>query len=278
MASKLNGEHFTVPLSGPVTVAMQPHPLPPATMRAKVFGDFSPVNGMYDAPAEVRRGWLSDRYQRHSRANLCGCLQNPLCTTYDANGEPNGQTNCLYSDANGDIVVPNLGPSRYDVSVIAPDGTNWTETTTLEGGLAYDTWLQEGGTGLDNEFVVAGEPFPWTIFGFTRPLNTLPGGATGGIKGTIQAASVYIPQQGGVPYNGSIWDGFSGAKILGPVEDAWVALSDLQNGDTATYVAKANSDGTFQINGVPDGDYFFTWWDTNLFYILTSRSPCQMVR
>ena len=265
---KIDGEHFTVPLSGPVTVAMQPHPLPPATMRVKVFGDFSPVNGMFDAPAEQGlagfRVIINDILGQVS-VDVFG---NPLCTTYDANGEPNGQTDCLRSDANGDIAVPNLGPNRFDVLVVPPDGTNWTETTTLEGSPSWDTWLQEGGTGLDNEFVVAGEPFPWTVFGFTRPLNTLPGGATGGVKGTIQAASVYIPQQGGVPYNGSIWDGFSGAKILGPVEDAWVALSDLQNGDTATYVAKANSDGTFQINGVPDGDYFFTWWDTNLFYIL----------
>ena len=30
---KIDGEHFTVPLSGPVTVALQPHPLPPATLR-----------------------------------------------------------------------------------------------------------------------------------------------------------------------------------------------------------------------------------------------------
>lgn len=257
---KIDGEHFTVPLSGPVTVAMQPHPLPAATIRVKVFEDRSPVNGQFDAPAEQGlagfRIVINDILGQVS-TDIFG---DPICTGVPANG-------CLVSDANGDIVVPNLGPNRYDVTVVPPDGSNWTETTTLEGGLSWDTWLQEGGTGLDNEFVVAGEPFPWTIFGFTRPQNSLAGGS-GGVKGTIVGASVYVPQQGGLPYNGSIWDGFNGVKVTGPIQDAWVALSDLQNGDTAVYVGRANANGTFQINGVPDGNYFFTWWDTNLYYIL----------
>jgi len=50
---KIGGAHFTVPLAGPVTVALQPHPLPSATMRIKVFEDISPANGMFDAPAEA---------------------------------------------------------------------------------------------------------------------------------------------------------------------------------------------------------------------------------
>ena len=199
---KIDGEHFTVPLSGPVTVAMQPHPLPPATLRVQVFGDFSPVNGMFDAPAEQGlAGFLVVINDILGQISV-DVHSNPLCTTYDSFGEPNGQTDCLRSDANGNIVVPDLGPSRYDVNVVPPDGTDWTQTTTLEGGLSWDAWLQEGGTGLDNEFVVAGEPFPWTIFGFTRPLNTLPTGPnppTGGVKGKILEASVLCPTTGWCP-------------------------------------------------------------------------------
>ena len=264
---KMGGQHFTVPLNGPVTVELQPHPLPPATMRIKVFEDISPVNGQFDAPAEHGLAGF------HAIINdIAGQLTtdvhgNPLCTTYDAAGNPNGQTNCLVSDANGDIVVPNLGPNRYDVLVNAPNGTTWTETTTLEGSPSWDTWLQEGGTGLDNEFVVAGEPFPWTVFGFTKPMNNLAGG-TGGVKGTLVSASVYLPQQGALPYYGDIWNGFNGAKVTGPITDGWVALSSFAQGDTAVYVGRANADGAFQINGVPDGDYLFTWWDNNLHYIL----------
>ena len=51
---KIGGKHFTVPLADPglVTVALQPHFLPSATMRIKVFNDISSTNGQFDAPAE----------------------------------------------------------------------------------------------------------------------------------------------------------------------------------------------------------------------------------
>ncbi|MEW6400310.1 MAG: SdrD B-like domain-containing protein, partial [Chloroflexota bacterium] len=269
---KMGGIHFTVPLEEPgvVTVGLQPHPLPAATMRIKVFEDDASTNGQFDAPVEHGlegfHAVINDTLGQIS-TDVFG---NPLCTTYDAGGNPTGinQYGCLISDINGDMVIPNLGSSRYDVQVIRPTGTDWLTTTTLEGGPSWDTWLQEGGTGLDNEFVVAGEPFPWTIFGFVRPEDSLNSGATGGISGTLIAASVYLPQQNALPYFGDIWSGFTGTKVTGPITNGWVALSDLQNGDQVVYVAPANPDGTFVINSVPDGNYLFTWWDENLHYIL----------
>jgi uncharacterized repeat protein (TIGR01451 family) len=266
---KLGGAHFTVPLADPglVTVELQPHPLPAATMRIKVFEDISPVNGQFDAPAEHGLAGFTAIINDTVGQISTDVFGNPLCTTYDANMNPTGQTDCLTSDANGDIVIPNIGPLRYDVLVNAPNGETWLETTTLEGSWSWDTWLQEGGTGLDNEFVVAGEPFPWTMFGFVRPMNNL-GGGSGGVKGRLVEASVYLPQQGALPYYGDIWTGFQGTKVTGPITGGWVALSDLQNGDTAVYVGPANSDGTFQISGVPNGNYLFTWWDYNLHHIL----------
>ena len=272
---KVGGTHFTVPLPPPdpvtganVTVAVHPHPLPPATLRVKIFEDISPVNGQFDAPAEQGLAGFHVIINDTAGELSADVFGNPLCTTYDANQNPTGFTDCLVSDANGDIVVPNLGPLRYDIVVVPPDGTDWVETTTLEGSPSWDTWLQEGGTGLDNEFVVAGEPFPWTIFGFVKPTDQLNSNATGGIKGTLVSASVYLPQQNALPYFGDIWNGFNGSKVTGTIGNGWVALSDLQNGDTAVYVGKANPDGTYQIDNVPDGDYLFTWWDETLHYIL----------
>lgn len=270
---KIGGIHFTVPLqgSGIVTVALQPHPLPAATMRIRVFEDNASVNGQLDTDEHGLEGFhvvINDILGQVS-TDVFG---NPLCTTYDAGGNPTGinVAGCIYSDANGDMAIPNLGPNRYDVSVVPPPGQTWLETTTLEGSPSWDTWLQEGGTGLDNEFVIAAEPIPWTIFGFVKPMDSLNNSSvTGGIKGTIVAASFFQPPAGALPsYFGDQWTGFSGAKVNGPIPNAWVALSDLQNGDQAVYVAPANPDGTYEITNVPDGDYLFTWWDQNLHYIL----------
>ncbi len=279
---KIGGTHFTVPMaSSTVTVALQPHPLKSATMRIKVFEDISPTNGMFDAPAEQglpgAKALIADILGQVS-VDVFG---NPLCTQYDGAGNPQpppaGQPGdwCLYSDLNGDIVVPNLGPNRYDVNVVPPGvnpagaPTRYIQTSTLEGSHSWDTWLSEGGTGLDNEFVVAGEPFPWTVFGYAPETDNLNSAATGGIRGTIVNAAVYVPWSGGLPYYGGQWGGLNGAKVTGPTQNAWVALSDLQNGDTAVYVAPADPlTGYFEITNVPDGNYFFTYWDYNQEYIL----------
>ncbi|MGD8804604.1 MAG: hypothetical protein PVH65_02050, partial [Chloroflexota bacterium] len=217
---KVGGIHFEVPLPGPdaggdnLVVELQPNPLPPATMRIRVFEDITPVNGQFDPGEQSLVGFkavINDTVGEIS-TDVFG---NPLCTEYDANGDPIGvpvwddpatpaveEYTCLFSGnpavENGDIVIPNLGPLRYDVLVNPPEGEFWLETTTLEGSPSWDTWLAEGGTGLDNEFVVAGEPFPWTVFGFVQPCtlgdtsdrcpaNDGFGGphpATGGISGS----------------------------------------------------------------------------------------------
>lgn len=269
---KIGGAHFSVPFegSGLVEVALQPHPLPSATMQIKVYDDISPVNGQFDAPAEQGLAGFTVLINDILGQVTTDVFGNPLCTQYDSNGNPTGQTNCLVSDANGDIVVPNLGPNRYDVNVTPPLGSDWIQTTTLEGSHSWDTWLQEGGNGLDNEFVVAGEPFPWTSFGFVHPTDKLNSSAAGKIKGTIVSAAVYVPWGGaGLPYYGQEWDGLSGVKLTGPVKDAWVALSDLQNGDTSVYVAPVDPNtGAFTIDNIPNGNYMFTYWDYRQHYIL----------
>jgi hypothetical protein len=280
---KIGGQHFSVPLADPglLTVALQPLPLPAATMRIAVFEDISMTNGQFDAPAEHGlagfRAVVNDTIGEITQ-DLFG---NPLCTTYqhdvngdvllDGNGDPIVDTlgSGCYSDANGDITIPNLAPLRYDVVVVPPDGSAWVETTTLEGSKSWDTWLQEGGTGLDNEFVVAGEPFPWTIFGFVRPTPPLtPTVGAGAIQGSIVDVEVFTPFQGGLPYQGGLWGGLAGSKIVGPISQPWIALNDLQNGDTAIYIGRGNTDGTFNIPNVPPGNYVLTYWDDELHRIL----------
>ncbi|NLE44307.1 MAG: hypothetical protein GX620_06265 [Chloroflexi bacterium] len=280
---KVDGEHFTVPLEEPGLIEVQAHalPLPPATIVIKVFHDRSMTNGQFDAPVEQGlsgfRASLND-IAGEITADLFG---NPLCTEYekdtngdvvlDSDGAPVIQTlgaGC-YSDDEGLITIPNIGPMRYDVLVIPPDGEQWAQTTTLEGSQGWDTWLQEAGTGLDNEFLIAAEPFPWTIFGFVAPTNTLTvTTGTGTVRGVIMAASIYIPSIGGLPHQGDIWGGLDGVKLEFPIEYPWISLNDLQNGDTAVWVGQGNADGSFEIPNVPPGDYFVSYWDEKQHYIL----------
>jgi hypothetical protein len=281
---KIDGVHLTVPLPEPglVEVEVQPYPLPTATIRIKVFEDSTPTNGQPDMPAEPGLAGFTAHLFDVGGETTTDAFGNPLCTQYevdefgqiilDPEGLPipiPGTGGACVSDANGDIVIPNVGPNRWAVSCTPPPGTDWIQTTTLEGSHDWDTWLQEGGTGFDTEFAVAGEPFPFTIFGYVLP-TALPSNPaiTGEVKGVVAAAKVYVPLGGGLPYPGEIWGGLSGTKIDHVIPDAWIALSSIGLGDTAVYVGKANPDGTFHITNVPDGSYILGYWDEPQNYIL----------
>ncbi len=282
---KMDGEHFTLPIEeedATIEVRAHPLPLPTSSMVIKVFHDRSLTNGQFDAPVEQGlegfRASLND-IAGEVTTDLFG---NPLCTEYekDADGnvildEDGNPANIVklgqgcYSDADGIINIPNIGAIRWDVLVTPPDGETWIQTTTLEGAHGWDTWLQEAGTGLDNEFLIAAEPFPWTIFGFVAPTDTLQTDVpTGTIKGVIMGAVSYTPFSGGLPYQGQVWSGFAGTKLDRPIDRPWLALNDLQNGDTAIWVGEGNADGSFEITGVPEGDYVLTYWDFKQHYIL----------
>ena len=333
---EIDGAHFSVPFTGPVTVSMVATPVKTATIQAAVFEDISPVNGAPDLPAEHGlagfRGGLLD-YLGDVTTDVFG---NPLCTVYAFSGpsyfnpgtidtntilhpggncfsycyvvdngidigitEPSSSGRCPTVDPNaaatglkyttsfpptggftndvpttaaieGKIKIPNLGTNRYAMTLTAPDGTSWAQTTTLEGNHDWDAWVMEGQTGLDTEFVVAGEPFPSIIFGYTpTSQNSIPSGGSASITGVVDAMKVYVPTIGGntVPA-GEIWGGLNGAKVDKPIEQPWVSLTDLDNGDSMVWVGRGNADGTFTIPNVPNGNYMLTWWDEPQNYIL----------
>ncbi len=318
---KLDGAPFSVPMEAPgvVDVPLQPSPLPTATIKAQVFDDVTSANGQYD-PGEDGlpgfAGFITD-YIGQVTTDVFG---NPLCTKYEAGDGPNGYAwvdgapvvaadshggKCLSGDANMDgvvdaadiplysdpqlgpgvLTIPNLGPNRYALSVVPPTGSSWVQTTTLEGNHDWDSWVMEGSTGLDTEFVVAGEPFPAQIFGFvpgpttgawTHPAtgtskpygDSFAAGGTGTIKGVVDAMKVYVPTKGGQCLPGTIWGGLCGGKVDKPIDKPWIALSDLNSGDTAVWMGRGNADGTFTIPHVPDGSYTITYWDEPQNYIL----------
>ena len=214
---------------------------------------------------------------------------NPLCTQYvtDAagnvlinnDGTPNpvvfndggttgstlaGTESTCLSDHYGDIVIPNLGPNRYAVSITSPDprshdGVKWVQTTTLEGGHDWDSWNIEGGTGFDTELIVGGERVPPVAHGFVRlthndnvwndaeatrpsPIDSntyspveqayydassgFDGGQAGHgvMTGVLMIGRSYIASGGATPLAGL---NLANSKEDGPIEDGLVSISCL---------------------------------------------------
>ncbi|HEX2911231.1 MAG TPA: IPT/TIG domain-containing protein [Chloroflexia bacterium] len=291
---KIDGVHFTIPRAEttPLVVEAQPYPIPTATVRVQVFEDSATTNSGYDVPGERPLQGFEGHLTDVLGDVTTDWYGNPLCTVYntDAQGHivfgsdgkpviktPGGK--CL-SDANGEIVFPNIGPNRYTATVVPPNGTNWVQTTTLEGNHDYDVWVSENATGYDTEFTnPTAEATPPTIFGFVKPTDirtnsvfTNNGKAkTGTIKGRVWGTKTYFPQQGGLPYNGQSYQGGAGTKLDKPVKKPWISLNALGFGDQAVWVGQGNDDGTFTIDQLPEGDYSMAYWDLDQEYILEVR-------
>ena len=283
---KIDGAHFTVPLpgSGLVAVELQPNPLPDSTLRAQVFQDTASTNGAIDQGEPGLTGFVGHINDTLGEVST-DVYGNPLCTTYVGEDPITHEiplasldsamlpvvavtgASCV-SDADGLLTIPHLGSNRYTATATPPDGQTWIQTTTLEGNHDFDTWLMEGATGYDTEFAVAGEPVPTPVFGFVPPIHDgqpLAASAAGHIKGVVEAVKQYTPPRGG---NVNFWLGMTGSKIDKPIVHPWIALADLQAGDNAVWIGRGNADGTFDIAGVPDGNYTMSWWDEPQDYFL----------
>jgi uncharacterized repeat protein (TIGR01451 family) len=288
-----------------VTVLMQPAPLPDATIQAEVFEDISPTNSAPDVPAERGLagfvGHITDYIGEVTTDvygdPLCGGAGQCVSKCYIVDGgidkgEANpidaaghcpvdmteatasgytlyaGQTLGATPAIEGKVKIPNLGPNRYALSVTPPNGTSWVQTTTLEGNHDWDAWVMEGASGLDTEFVVAGEPFPAIFFGYALPGNHLQAGGTGQITGVVEKYKTYVPGQGGLVG----YDPVAGSKVAGPVDSPWLSLVDLQQGDTAVWIGQGDAQGHFTIPNVPPGNYSLAFWDEPQDYILNLQN------
>lgn len=298
---KMDGVHFSMPNSGLVTVLMQPYSLPDATIQAAVFEDISPTNGGADVPVERGLagfvGHIADYIGEVTTDvygdPLCGngaCVSKcyvvdggvdlgtvapmdaaghcPMRSELSANASMlEGGTVPAGAEIEGKVKIPNLGPNRYALSVVPPNGSNWIQTTTLEGNHDWDAWVMEGSTGLDTEFVVAGEPFPAIFFGYVQP-NPAALNGSGTISGVVVATKTYVPANGGIIGG----EPMIGSRVDHPIDKPWISLVDLDNGDTAIYVGQGDSNGAFTINNVPNGTYTLAYWDEPQDYILDIKN------
>ncbi|RCG28619.1 hypothetical protein DQ384_23000 [Sphaerisporangium album] len=248
---KIDGGWVTVPSPerGPLTVRLQPDPLPLAQIRVTVFED-NATNGQFDPAVEHGlEGWVAHISDVVGEVTT-DWYGNPLCTRYDAAHEPiEGTGGECVSDASGAIVIPNLGSNRYSLQVVPPDGQEWIQTSSLEGGHDWDTWVEEGHKGFDTELIVNGAPIPEAQFGYVKPTSldsAHSGNAT--VKGRVVSVKSYLPPAGG-------------DTVEGPVAKPWIAVTDLLDNDTLVYAAPGNADGTFSVPDLKPGDYQVAYWD-----------------
>lgn len=271
---KLGGSWVTIDGGdAEITVELLPNPLPLSKIRVLVFHDHQPVNGEPDLPSEPGLEGFRVVIGDAVGELTVDYYGNPLGTQYqkdtsgayiyDGNGNPvpvpgTGGIKIL-TDANGYAVVENIPPGKYEVQAIPPDGTDWVQTTTIEGTHVIDAWVEEGNEGYSSEYLYR---FPVVWFGFVRPVQ-FPEPLPGEVRGTIRSVvrTVFEFDTPGIP-----------VSFGPPVERPWVALTDIGGNDRQVYLGRGEADGSFLINSVPPGLYQMALWDEPLDYIISFRT------
>ncbi len=266
-----------LPGQASATVKVQPSPLPAAQIVVLAFEDNHPINGEPDQDGErglagftVRVDDGAGRYGQLGGQVSVDTFGNPLGTTYmpDA-ANPSGYmidpqtllpsvlavgSGTILTDATGYAIVKNLPPGKYGVTLLPPNGSDWIQTSTIEGQHANDAWVKFKEPPYFAEY---GPPGPHVFSGFISPTQSVPAGALNGsatVKGRIVVNHMNRPPNFGF--------------YTGPQPDAttcWIGLNATGSGaNQAIYAGACNPDGTFQIAGVPPGTYQIAVWDTAL--------------
>ncbi|MDI6893745.1 MAG: IPT/TIG domain-containing protein [Bacillota bacterium] len=269
---KMGGAWVTV-AGSPVTAEawLHPHPLPLSKIRVRVFHDNSPVNGEDDTPLETGLEGFRIVIEDAGGEVTVDYFGNPLGTRYEVDAEGNilfdelgspvripGTGGRILTDANGEAVIENLPPGKYGVQAIPPDGTDWIQTSTIEGTHVIDVWIEEGNDGYSPR---EGFRAPLVWIGFVRPMEFPPPVAwtTGEIRGRVRTIIEFVP-----PVR---------PLVLGDAVDRpWIALTDIGRTDRQVYTGRGDADGTFTIRNVPPGVYQMAIWDEPLDHIISFRT------
>ncbi|MEW6181573.1 MAG: pectin esterase [Bacillota bacterium] len=266
---KLGGNRVNLDADTALTVRLQPHPLPLSKIRVHVFEDNRPVNGEDDFPLELGLSGFRIVIDDAVGEVTVDYFGNPLGTQYerDAGGnlilDPEGNPipapgtgGVVWTDANGDAVIEYLPPGKYEVQAVPPDGTDWIQTTTIEGTHMIDAWIEEGNDGYSPR---EGFRMPLVWIGFVRPVEFVPGAGTGTITGRVRTVIEFTPP-------------VRPLTLGGPVDRPWIALTDLGGNDEQVYTGRGNPDGAFAITSVPAGLYQMAIWDEPLDHIISFRT------
>lgn len=248
-----------------VTIVVRNEPLPTAQISVLVFEDHGPINNAYDANETLLADFtviVSDI----AGQLLLDVFGNQLGTVYqsnpdgsiilDAEGLPIVETvgdGIVKTDVNGEALIKYLAPGKYGIEIIPPDGTDWIQTSTIEGTPVIDAWVQAN----EPEVFVEGfgTGFKHAAFGFVSPSNLPwamdPPTSTGTIQGRLVYNHFSRP-----PF----LQGYFSGEV---VPDGMVGLNDPVT-SAGLVAVSCDADGYFYIPNVPPGTYELVTWDEAL--------------
>jgi large repetitive protein len=270
---KLGGQWFVIDgdspdvMLVPVELVEGPHPL--AKIRVKTFHDDAPVNLADDVPAELPL----DGFEVHIFDAV-----GEVTVDYDGNPLCGGDCRTGPTDTNpdnlpGEIVIKGIPPGKYEVQAVAPDGSDWVQTTTIEGTKGIDAWVPEGWDGNSPD---EGFNLPIVSHGFVKPMTVAqsslatfcatPGSGCGPLTSSIKGQAVKLQE----------WTAFQGSpgfptpfELREPISRPYVAVTDVGRTDRQIALVRGDVDGNFEITGLPMGTYQVAIWDEPIDYLMS---------
>lgn len=268
------------------TVYLNQYPVPTAQVSIFAFNDNSPINGAPDLPQELGLpGFTVELYEAGGTYGASGgqvtqdAFGNPLGTTYNADGSMLQRgTGIVLTGADGVALIKNLYPAKYTVVIVPPVGSDWHQTSTIEGTRGNDAWVKNNEPSFFQEF---GPPGHHVFIGFTRsknlaftdtrpaPQRTTPcvdgvAGCTPVLNGTAKITGRVVNTHNSRPPNYTFHGG-------APVPECWVGLNQSVGG-RALYATACKKDSTFEIPMVPAGTYELVIWDDPLDMIIAATT------
>jgi hypothetical protein len=271
-----------------VTVYVNQYPLPTAQISIFVFNDNSPLNAAPDLPQEQGLAGFSillteagGTYGASGGQVTQDAFGNPLGTTYKttcsagetlnsgycygADGKPvvlvRG-TGIIMSGPDGVANIRNLFPAKYTIQVIPPAGSDWHQTTTIEGTKGDDAWVKSAEPSFFQEY---GPPGHHVFTGFTHSGFLARNGNNIALNGTTSVTGRVVNIHNSRPPDYTFYNG-------APIAKCWVGLNEVTGTRRAMYAAPCNPDSTFAIPNVPAGAWELVIWDEALDVIIATAA------
>ena len=261
-----------------VVVTVNKLPIPTAQISIFVFEDNQPINGAPNLPQELGLGGFTitlveagGTYGQSGGQVTKDAFGNPLGTTYkqlatgayefNPDGSPAVLTlgnGVIVSGPDGVAQIKYLFPAKYTITVSPPAGSDWHQTSTIEGTKGIDAWVKANEPPYFQEF---GPPGHHVFMGFVRTMN-----AANVLNGSTNVTGKVVNIHTSRPPDYAFYNG-------APIPQCWVGLNELPAvGGRGVYTRACNADSTFSIPKVPPGQYQLVVWDENLDVIIATSN------